>query len=211
MILRHPLLSSPRVRRALAGAALLCVLAPGAHGVETKPDELIRTTTSEVIALVSRDSALDAGQAAATARMVEARVLPHFDFRRMTQLAVGRDWQRASEPQREALIDGFRSLLVRTYSTALGQVKNRSVEVKPPLAAAPDEATVKTVVRGPGSAAPVALDYRMHRTGDGWKVYDVALEGVSLVTTYRSTFAEEIQRGGIEGLIDRLARRNGAR
>jgi len=178
-----------------------------AHAADTRPEELVRTATREVIAVVSQDAALQKGDPGKTHSLVESRILPHFDFRRMTQLAVGREWGKANEPQRQALVDAFRGLLVRTYSTALGRAKDHAVEVKQAQATAPDDATVKTTVTGRDGSAPIAMDYRLHRSADGWKVYDVAVEGVSLVTTYRGSFAAEIQRGGIDGLIQQLNRK----
>jgi phospholipid transport system substrate-binding protein len=143
-------------------------------------------------------------------QLAEQKVLPHFDFKRMTQLAVGPGWKQASPTQQQALENGFRTLLVNTYTSALsvGVSGGQTVEVKPPQAQPQqDEVTVKTVVKEAGKQ-PVSIDYRLERTPDGWKVYDVVVEGLSLVTNYRSSFASEINRSGIDGLIKVLEDKN---
>ena len=137
-------------------------------------------------------------------------MLPHFDFARMTQLAVGRKWKEATPEQRRSLEDGFRTLLVNTYSTAIstGVTPADKVDVKPAQGSG-DDVTVRTVVHRSGKP-PVPVDYRLSKTGEGWKVYDVVVESVSLVQTYRGSFSEEITRSGIDGLIKVLERKNAA-
>ncbi len=135
-------------------------------------------------------------------------MLPHFDFTRMTRLAVGRSWAQATDAQKEALIREFRMLLVRTYSTSLSQYRNQTIDVKPAKVAAGDKETVvRTVVNQPGGQ-PIPIDYGMERTDAGWKVYDVVIDGVSLVTTYRGSFNDQIQKTGVDGLVKTLADRN---
>lgn len=135
-------------------------------------------------------------------------MLPHFDFSRMTALAMGRNWPKANPEQQKSLTNEFRTLLVRTYSTALSTYKNQVIEFKPLRAAAGDtEVTVKTQVKQPGTE-PISIDYGMEKTPNGWKVYDVVVGGVSLVTNYRETFNAEIRDGGIDGLIKSLASKN---
>jgi phospholipid transport system substrate-binding protein len=140
--------------------------------------------------------------------LAEEKVLPHFDFERMTRLAVGRNWSQASDPQKQALIKEFRTLLVRTYSTSLSQYRNQTIDVKPTKVAAADkEATVRTAVIQQGGP-PIPIDYSMEKVDSGWKVYDVVIDGASLVTTYRGTFNDQIQKGGIDALVKTLQDRN---
>ena len=190
----------------LYGAAALFVQAPSAQ--DTTPDALVRSVTEDVIGVVKRDKAIQAGDRQKTIALVEQKVLPHFDFARMTALAVGVNWRKATPEQQQALIEQFRTLLVRTYSTALSAYRDQVIEVKPARAqAAETEAAVRSEVKQPG-AEPVTIDYSMTKTPAGWKVYDVAVGGASLVTTYRDTFAAEVRKGGIDGLIKSLAAKN---
>ena len=177
-----------------------------ALAVPMNPDALVNDTVREVQQIIRQDPALQAGDKQKTFDLVEKKILPHFDFERMTMLAVGKDWQRATPEQRQSLVNAFRTLLVRTYSGALATYKDHKIDVKPTRADGGDNVVVRSQVTGPGGAPPVLMDYRMYRTSDGWKVMDVAVEGVSLVTTYRSTFKSEIDRGGFDGLIKLIAR-----
>jgi len=172
------------------------------------PDEQVRNVTNEVLAIVRNDKSIQAGDTNKVLALVDEKVLPHFDFRRMTSLAVGRDWRSASPEQQERLIAAFRTLLVRTYSNALTQYRNQTIEVKP-LRNYSGEKTVRvsTEVRQPG-AQPVLLDYSLGQSDQGWKIFDVTVAGVSLVTNYRSSFSEEISTKGIDGLIDSLEAKN---
>ena len=174
---------------------LAAVLIGGAQANTLAPDELVSQTTREVQSIMKQDPDLKAGKPQKVQELVEQKILPHFDFERMTMLAVGRDWSRASPDQQKALVAAFRALLVRTYSGALATYKDNKIEVKPVKAAAGDEnSAVRRQVSIPGTGS-VAMDYRMHRTPNGWKVHDVSVEGVSLVTTYRSTFKTELDGG----------------
>jgi phospholipid transport system substrate-binding protein len=142
--------------------------------------------------------------------LAEKKVLPNFDFRGMTQLAVGRFWREASPTQQKALEDSFRTLLVNTYTASLNVAATgkEAVEVKPlEMKPGDKDVLVRTLVRTP-SRQPIPVDYRMSRGSDGWKVYDVIVENLSLVTNYRSSFASEIQRSGIDGLIKALEGKN---
>jgi phospholipid transport system substrate-binding protein len=140
--------------------------------------------------------------------LVDAKVLPHFDFTRMTRLAVGKNWRAATPEQQQSLVREFRTLLVRTYSTALATYKDETIEVRPlKLNAGDTEVTVRTRVLQSGGQ-PVQIDYAMEKKADGWKVFDVTVAGVSLVTNYRSTFDRQIAESGIDGLIKRLAEKN---
>lgn len=188
-------------------ALLLTALVPALAAAQEGPDALVKRVTDEVLTIIKADKELQAGNPRKVVELADAKVLPHFDFARMTRLAVGRNWQQASEPQREALVKEFRTLLVRTYSTSLTAYRNQTIEVKPTkLAAGDNEATVRTQVIQPGGP-PIPIDYSMQKA-DGWKVYDVVIDGVSLVTTYRGTFNEQIQKGGIDGLVKMLVDRN---
>jgi len=172
------------------------------------PDVLVKNITNEVLAIIKQDKDIQAGAQKKIENLVEAKVLPHFDFTRMTALAVARNWPKANAEQKKVLIDEFRTLLVRTYSSALTDYKNQVIEFKPLRAAATDtDVTVRTQVRQTG-AEPVGIDYSMEKTADGWKVYDVVVGGVSLVTNYRETFNAEIRDGGMDGLIKSLASKN---
>jgi phospholipid transport system substrate-binding protein len=173
------------------------------------PDALVKRVSDELLQLVRTDKALASGDQRKVIEVAEAKVLPHFDFERMTRLAVGRNWAQASEPQKQSLVKEFRTMLVRTYSSSLSAYRNQTIEVKPTkMTAADKDTTVRTAVIQPGGP-PIPIDYAMDKAGDGsWKVYDVIVDGVSLVTTYRSSFNEQIQKGGIDGLVKTLADRN---
>ncbi len=172
------------------------------------PDALARSVTDEVVAILRADKDIGSGNQKKLMDLIEAKVLPHFDFVRMTRLAVGKNWRQASPAQQKTLVGEFRVLLVRTYAAAFTAYRNQTIDYRP-LRMRPDdtEVVVKSQVGQPGGQ-PVAVDYSMEKTDQGWKVYDVAIEGVSLVQNYRSTFAAEVQRGGIDGLIKTLAEKN---
>jgi len=175
---------------------------------QTAPDELVKSVTSEVIEILKTDKDIQAGDPRKAAQLIQEKVLPHFNFTRMTALAMGVNWRKATPEQRATLVEQFRTLLVRTYSTALTSYRDQVIEFAP-LRMQPDDkdVTVRSQVRQPG-AQPVTIDYRMHKTDDGWKVYDVAVGGVSLVTNYRDTFNSEVRNTGIDGLIKTLSDRN---
>lgn len=184
--------------------ALAAFIAVQARAAEMPPDQLAKTTTQEVLAILKADKDIQSGNTRKIYALVEAKVLPHFDFSRMTQLAVGKHWNAATAQQKQSLVKEFRSLLVRTYSTSLTEFSNQSIQFKP-LAMAPgaDDVTVQTEVKQPGGQ-PIPIDYAMYKTSFGWKVYDVAIDGVSLVINYRGSFASTIRQSGIDGLISAL-------
>lgn len=183
-------------------------LLPALALAQEAPDALVKRVTDEVLAIIKADKDLQAGNSRKIAELAEVKVLPHFDFMRMTRLAVGRNWQQASEAQKEQLVKEFRTMLVRTYSTSLTAYRNQTIEVKPTKMAAGDkEVTVRTAVIQPGGPS-IPIDYAMEKADGGWKVYDVVIDGASLVTTYRGSFNEQVQRGGIDGLVKTLAERN---
>ena len=194
--------------RTIAAALLAAFAGAGAFAQET-PDQLVRRTTDEVLAIIKSDKDLQAGNTAKIVQLAEQKVLPHFDFTRMTRLAVGRNWAQASEAQKEALVREFRTLLVRTYSNSLTQYRDQKIDVKPTRMSAQDkDVTVQTNVIQQGGP-PIPIEYKMEKAeGGAWKVYDVVIDGASLVTTYRSTFNDQIQKGGIDGLIKTLQDRN---
>jgi len=174
----------------LALVLISALAAPCCIAEDVAPDVLLKSITLEVIALIRQDKDIQAGNPVKVAALVEGKILPYFDFSRMTQLAAARSWALASPEQQKMLTAEFKILLVRTYSTALSSYRDQVIEFKPLRAAASDaEVTVKSVVKQAGRA-PVTLDYDMQKEASGWKVYDVKIEGVSLVTTYRETFAE---------------------
>ncbi|WP_018076462.1 MlaC/ttg2D family ABC transporter substrate-binding protein [Thiobacillus denitrificans] len=176
-----------------------------ALAADTPPDVLARTTTQEVLTILKQDKDIQNGNQSKVYQLVEAKILPNFDFNRMTQLAVGKHWPRATAKQKQELVTEFRNLLVRTYSSSLTAFTNQTVEFKP-LAMKPDETdvTVRSEIRQPGGQ-PIPIDYSMYKTAFGWKVYDVSIDGVSLVTNYRASFSSTIRQNGIDGLIKTLA------
>ena len=171
------------------------------------PDALIKEVSTDVIESVKADKSIQTGDVQKVIVLVDAKVMPHVNFQRMTASAVGRYWRQATPAQQKGLQDEFKVLLVRTYSGALAQVKDQEVQLKPMRGGADDtEVVVRTEVRGKGD--PIQLDYRLEKTPDGWKIYDVNVLGVWLVENYRNSFAQEISAGGIDGLIAKLAERN---
>jgi len=187
--------------------ASLVLVATSAVQAQTTPDALIKQVSTEVIDTVKADKAIQAGDLSKIIALVDAKVMPHVNFQRMTASAVGRYWRQATPEQQQKLQAEFKTLLVRTYSGALAQVKEQTVQLKPFRAKPEDqEVVVRTEVRGKGE--PIQLDYRMEKRPDGWKIYDVNVLGVWLVENYRNSFAQEISAGGIDGLIAKLAERN---
>ena len=163
-------------------AASLFAFASVASSQDVAPDELVRKSTGEVLAMLKADKELAAGDPAKVDKLANEKILPYFNFQRMTQLAVGRPWREATDQQKAALIEEFRKLLVRTYSSSLSQFRNQTIDVRPlKLAAADTEVVVKTVISQSG-ATGIPIDYSMEKTKDGWKVFDVLIDGVSLVT-----------------------------
>lgn len=172
------------------------------------PDALAKNVTEEVLAIIRADKDIQAGNQKKVLDLVETKIVPHFNFAGMTQIALGKNWRQASAEQRKALTNEFRALLIRTYTTAFTQYKNQTVEYRPlRLAPGDNDVVVKSFIKQP-SGQPIAVDYNMEKTDAGWKVYNMKIEGISLVENYRNTFNTEIQKGGIDGLIKTLADRN---
>ena len=189
--------------------SLLVLLVPVAQAQEPAPDVLVKSITEEVVAVLKQDKDIQAGNPKKIEELIEAKVLPHFNFTRMTRIAMARNWRLATPEQQKELTAEFKTLLVRTYSTALSNYRDQLIDYKP-LRAKPEdvEVTVRSEVKQSGSSQPVAIDYEMEKTPNGWKVYDVKVGGVSLVTTYRDTFASEVKERGVDGLIKSLAAKN---
>ena len=175
---------------------------------EESPDAMIKKVTDDVLTIVRQDKDIQSGNTKKAIELVEAKVLPNFSFQRMTALAMGRDWNKASPEQKKRLSEEFKTLLVRTYSNALTGYKDQTVRYKPTKMAGGDsDVVVKTEIMQPGSK-PIQLDYSLEKQAEGWKVYDVIVAGVSLVTNYRDTFNQEVRANGIDGLIQMLANKN---
>jgi len=172
------------------------------------PDALIRSVSDEVLEIVRKDKDIRDGNTQKTLSLVETKVLPHFNFVRMTRLALGRDGRQATPEQIAALAEEFRALLVRTYSKALTEYRDQQIVFRP-FSMQPNDTDVRvrTEIRQSGGK-PIPMDYFLEKTPSGWKVYDVEVGGASLIISYRSSFAEEIRKGGIDGLLKNLQARN---
>lgn len=171
------------------------------------PDALVKRVSADVLAAIKADPAIQAGDVNRITALVDSKIMPNVNFERMTASAVGRYWRQATPEQQKQLQDEFKTLLVRTYSGALGEVKDQSVTYRPMRSKPEDtEVVVRSEVRGKGE--PIQLDYRMEKTPTGWKIYDLNVLGVWLVETYRTQFAQEIGAKGIDGLIASLVQRN---
>jgi len=197
--------------RAVCGGLVALALWGGAAiaQAQTPPDKLVKDVANDVLRSLREDPDLRTGSQSKMSELIEKKVAPHFDFERMTRLAVGRSWRDASEEQKKALIEQFRQLLVRSYSTAYSAYRNIVVDVKPArLKEGDEDVQVRSEIKLPGGAPPVNVDYAMYKNDAEWKVYDVIVDGVSLVTTYRSSFSEEIRQNGIDGLIKSLREKN---
>ena len=195
---------SRRTLTLLASLAPALLLPATAVGAEEAPDALVVRISTEVIEAAKADKSIQAGDVQKIIVLVDAKVMPSVNFKRMTASAVGRFWRQATPEQQQRLQDEFKTLLVRSYAGALRQVKDQTVQLKPMRAKPEDEeVVVRTEIRGKGE--PVQLDYRLEKTPAGWRIYDVNVLGVWLVENYRSSFAQEIGTGGIDGLITKLA------
>ena len=186
----------------------LAAFVPFAALAQEAPDALVKRVSQEVLQVIKTDPKVQAGDQARIRELIETKLVQHFDFLRMTSLAMGRNWAKATPEQQKRLADEFKSLLVRTYSNALVQYRNQEIDYKPLRAdAAATDVTVKTEVIRQGQP-PVPIDYSLTKGPAGWKAFDVIVGGVSLVTNYRDEFNEQIRQGGVDGLIASLAARN---
>lgn len=196
-------------RYSLLVAGFTYLFLPGpASAQETNPDSLVKNVTLEVIDIVGKDKDIQSGNQKKIVDLVEAKVSPHFNFLAMTRLAVATNWEKSTPEQKKQLTDEFKTLLIRTYSSALSAYRDQKFDFRP-LRAKPTDTDVTVQVRiSQGGREPVTLDYDMEKTPSGWKVYDVRVGGVSLVANYRTEFSNEIRSNGVDGLIKGLASKN---
>ena len=186
----------------------LLLSASSVFAQEDSPDALIKKVTEEVLTIVRQDKDIQNGNTRKAIELVEVKVLPHFNFQRMTALAMGKEWNKANAEQKKRLSEEFQTLLVRTYSNALTSYRDQTIRYKPTKMPGGDaDVVVKTEILQPGSK-PVQLDYSLQKQPEGWKVYDVIVAGVSLVTNYRDTFTQEVRASGVDGLIQMLSTKN---
>ena len=186
----------------------LLLIAGAALAAPPAPDAMVREITSDVLSSLREDHAIAAGDRARLVQLVRTKILPHFDFARATAIAVGPRWRSATLEQRAALTREFEALLVRTYASALASYRDQAIVVLPVHMAASDtEVTVRSQIRQSGTA-PISIEYTMAREGDDWKVFDISVDGLSLVANYRNEFNQVIDQGGIDALISRLAAKN---
>lgn len=172
------------------------------------PDALAKSVTEEVLAVLRSDKDIQSGDVRKVVDLVEKKVLPHFNFVRMTRLAVGVNWRQASPEQQKSLVSEFRALLVHTYAATFVAYRNQAIDIRPLRMDPKDtDVVVKSQIQQPGGK-PVTVDYRMEKTDAGWKVYDVVVADLSLVQNYRGTFETEVRKGGVDGLIKALVDKN---
>ena len=189
-------------------AFLFATLIAAAVQAQEAPDVLIKQVTEDVLEIVRNDKDIQSGNTQKAIDLVDKKVLPHFNFPHMAALALGKDWRKATPQQQQQLTAEFRTLLVRTYSNALTGYKNQKIVYKPfKMNTGETDVLVRTEVLQPGSKA-VQLDYSLEKLENGWKVYDMTVAGISLVTNYRDQFAQEVRSGGIDGLIATVAAKN---
>jgi phospholipid transport system substrate-binding protein len=194
--------------RMLRSLVLPLALVASVANAQEAPDALVKRVAEDVLASIRADKDIQAGNQAKIKQVMETKLVPNFDFARMTALAMGRSWRVATAEQQAQLTDQFRTLLVRTYSSALANYRENTMDYKPLRMNPGDtDVTVRTEVRRAGQA-PVQIDYSMGKTPDGWKAYDVIVAGVSLVTNYRDEFNDTIKSSGVDGLIKTLADKN---
>lgn len=175
---------------------------------EVAPDALVKSTAEEVLSVVKKDKDIQAGNQNKIFALAEEKILPNFNFDRVSRLVLGKAWNKASAEQKQAFQQEFRSLLLRTYATALSKYRNQTIEYKPFRSQEGEtDVKVKTQILQPGGQ-PIPVDYSLEKSGDSWKVYDITIEGVSLVTNYRGQFSNEIRQNGLDGLIQKLASKN---
>ncbi len=200
------------IRKAIETAALglAVALAAPARAEDLPPDQLVKNVTLEVVDLIAKDKEIQAGNRAKLIQLIDAKVLPHFNFAAMTALAMGQSWNKATPEQKKRMTEEFRILLVRTYASALAAYSEQKFDFRP-LRAKPTDTDVTVQVRVLQSGAqPVPIDYSMEKTAAGWKVYDVMVGGVSLVANYRTEFNNVVRESGVDGLIKSLATKNKA-
>jgi phospholipid transport system substrate-binding protein len=189
-------------------AAGFLAAAFAAQAQEQKPDELVKQITDEVMQAIQSDKQLAAGDKQKALKLAEDKILPHVDFQEATRLAVGRSWRQTSAEQKQQLVNEFRRMLLRTYSNAISAYQGQQMKVLPlHMKAGETDVAVRNQYIKPGQK-PVQVDYQMHKVGDSWKIYDIIVEGVSLVLTYRSEFDQVVKESGVDGLIKRIGAKN---
>ena len=191
-------------------ATLTAILAFGAAQAQemTPPDVLVKNVTLEVVDLIARDKEIRGGNRAKLIGLINEKVLPHFNFTSMAALAMGQSWNKATPEQKKRVTDEFKTLLVRTYASALAAYSDQKFDFRPLRARPTDtDVTVNVRVLQPGTQ-PVPIDYSMEKTASGWKVYDVSVGGVSLVANYRTEFNNLVRESGVDGLIKNLSAKN---
>ena len=192
----------------LAGLALFANVAMA--NIDMAPDELVKQTADDVLTIVKNDKDIQAGNQQKLFAVVEEKILPNFDFDRVCRMVLGKNWKSASPEQQALFQKEFRSLLLRTYATALGKYRDQVIEYRPMQTDASEKnVTVKTQIIQKGGQ-PIAVDYSLVKGPTGWKVYDITIESVSLVTNYRSQFSSEIRQNGLDSLNKKLADKNAA-
>jgi phospholipid transport system substrate-binding protein len=196
-------------RNLLLSTGFACITLAGLAGAQDiAPDVLVKNVTLEVVDLIHKDREIKSGSRAKLIEVIESKVLPHFNFASMTALAMGQGWNKADAEQKKRLTEEFRTLLVRTYASALAAYSEQKMDFRP-LRAKPTDTDVTVNVRVIQSGAqPVPIDYSMEKTATGWKVYDVMVGGVSLVANYRTEFSSTVRESGIDGLIKNLQTKN---
>ena len=185
----------------------LTLLAPVAMA-DVAADAFVKTNADDVLEIIKKDKDIQAGDMKKIYDLAEDKILPNFDFERIGRLVLGKHWASATKQQQDDFTREFRSLMIRTYSTALSKYRNQTIEYKPLRAQPTDkDVTVKTLIAQEGGQ-PIAVDYALEKSGDSWKVFDIAIEGVSLVTNYRGQFSGEVRQSSLDGLIKKLADKN---
>ena len=196
------------IKHLLIACSLFCF--SSAIFASDSPDELVKKTAEDVLAIVKTDKDIQAGDQNKIFALAEEKILPNFDFDRVSRLVLGKNWTKATPEQKAAFQSEFRTLLLRTYATALSKYKNQTIEYKPfRMTDDANTATVKTQILQPGGQ-PVAVDYTLAKEQNVWKVYDIVIEGVSLVTNYRGQFSQEVRQNGLDSLIKKLTDKNAA-
>lgn len=195
---------------AVVGIALgMLAFVPAAFAAVEAPDALIKRISLDVLETAKNDKEIQSGNHKRVLELVDAKVIPHVDFQRMTALAAGRYWRQATPEQQKQLTGEFRTLLIYTYSGAISQIRDQKLEFKPMRGEPSDtEVEVRTQVLQPRGGEPIQLNYRLEKLPEGWKIYDVNILGAWLVETYKGNFATEISKGGIDGLIKTLSDKN---
>lgn len=196
------------VKQFLTALSLLC-FSVTVLAIES-PDELVKRTAEDVLAAVKSDKDIQAGDQGKIFALAEEKIVPNFNFVKVSRMVLGKNWTKATPEQKTAFQAEFRSLLIRTYATALSKYRNQVIEYKPLRKTSESNvASVKTLIVQPGGQ-PIAVDYTLEKQADAWKVYDIVIEGVSLVTNYRGQFSQEIRTNGLDSLIKKLADKNRA-